>query len=116
MESKYQVAWLIFFVAVVAAHLLVWQLIRRWRSREGKQVILLCLFAFLATPVPLEPGSSAWVPSFMAALMEAIDGGIDAALNRLWPALVVMLCLVLGSIGGRWYLQNRRHRAQSGAG
>lgn len=109
MEPNYQIAWTIYLVSVAVAQWLLWLLIRPLSSKDTKQVIQLCVFALLITPIPLEPGDLRhWVPAFMAALMEAIDTGINAALNRLWPALVLMLVLLLSAMAWRLHRQGRR--------
>lgn len=116
MATGYTTAWMIYLVAVLVAHGLLWSLTRRLPWRELQQIIHLCVFALLITPARLEPDSSLWVPAFMAATMEGIDSGPEAASNRMWPVLVVMLVLVVLSVVGRWYLLRRRLATQPPAG
>ena len=46
---------------------------------------------------------SYWVPAFMAAIMEGLNHGVDAALSRLWPILVMMLVLLSAAAAWRKY-------------
>lgn len=110
MASNYTTAWLIYLAAIPVAHGLLWAALRRMRSRETRQVIHLCVFAFLITPARLEPGSPLWVPAFMAALMEGIDRGMDAASERLWPIFALMLALIVVSMLWRVLRARRAQR------
>lgn len=110
MASNYANAWLLYLAAVGVAHFLLWWLMRRLKSLELKQVIHLCVLALLITPARLEPDSGNWVPAFMAALMEGIDSGFDAAANRLWPIFCVMLVFIVSA------MLIRRRLATRGAG
>lgn len=109
MTSNFLLAWGVYLASVVVALLLVWLAVRRWLGADAQRVLLLCLFAFLVVPTRLEPGSEYWSPAFMAALMEAIDKGGDAALDRLWPNFVFMLVLVLLSLAWRLRKIGRRN-------
>lgn len=98
MTDNFHLAWIIYLVAVAISLVLVWLAVRRVLGPDTRRVLLLCLFAFLVVPARIEPGSEFWAPAFMAALMEAIDKGVDVALQRLWPTFVTMLALVLLSL------------------
>lgn len=115
MASGYTTAWAVYLAAVLIAHGLLWCLTRRLSVAGLQQLIHLCVFAIFITPARLEPGRDVWVPAFMAALMEGIDSGMAAASDRLWPILVVMLCLVLASVLLRHYLARRRAAAGGSA-
>lgn len=93
--SDYQLAWWIYLCAVLGAHCLLWWLLRPVTYTNVKAVLQLMLLALLITPAALEPGQSYWVPAFMAAFMDGVDSGIDAALVRLWPIFGAMLLFLL---------------------
>lgn len=115
MDSNYTLAWLIYLGAVAAAQLLIWLPLRRLRFADLRRVIELCVLGLLITPARLEPGSDNWVPAFMAALMELLESGSDAALDRLWPILLVMLLMLVVSMMIRYYLSRRMNNG-SGSG
>ena len=97
MESNYTLAWSVYLGAVVVAQLLLWWPLRQLPFADARRLIQLCVFAMFITPARLDPGSDFWVPAFMAALMDALEFGSEAALARVWPILAVMLVLVLAS-------------------
>ena len=111
MDSNYLLAWSIYLGAVVVAMVLAWMPLRRWTSSDTRRLLLLCLFALLITPERLDPDHANWAPAFMAALMDAIDSGFQAGLNRLWPALLLMLALVVLSM--LWRLRSPGASRQS---
>lgn len=115
MASNYTNAWLLYLAAVLVAHFLLWWLMRRMQSVELKQVVHLCVLALLITPARLEPGSDNWVPAFMAALMEGIDSGFDAAANRLWPIFSVMLVFIVTAMLVRRWLATKAGRGSAGS-
>ncbi len=106
--SDYYISWSIYLAAVLAAQLLLWRVLSIISSREIKTLIQLLLFALLITPVPLEPGQSYWVPAFMAAIMEGLNLGLEAALPRLWPIFTMMLVFVCLSVAWRLYRLRRQ--------
>lgn len=108
MTSTYATAWTVYLCAVLVAHGLLWWLLRPLQRLEVRQLIHLCVFAFLVTPTRLEVGGDNWVPAFMAAVMEGIDLGFEAASSRLWPIFALMLVLILLSSFARWYLARRQ--------
>ena len=106
--SDYYLSWGIYLLAVVAAQILLWRVMVVISSREIKILLQLLLLAFLITPVPLEPGQFYWVPAFMAAIMEGLNFGLEAALPRLWPIFTTMLVFVCLSVGWRLYRLRRK--------
>lgn len=111
MAANVQLAWCVYAGAAVLGLALAWLGLRRFMGVDAQRVILLCLAALLAVPANIEADSGSWAPAFMAALMEGIDNGGDAALERLWPSFVVMLVLVLLSLAWRLYHMGRRKAA-----
>lgn len=111
MDSNYLMAWSIYLGAVIAAMILVWLPLRRWVTADTRRLLLLCLFALLITPERVDPDHANWAPAFMAALMEAIDSGFHSGLNRLWPALVLALVLVVLSM--LWRLRSPKSSGDS---
>ena len=101
--NDYYQAWGIYVAAVLVAHLLLWRLLRKLPFRGVKTVLHLCMAALLLTPAALEPGQNYWVPAIMAAAMEGLNNGMDAATARLMPILVVMLLLLCLSFGWSLY-------------
>lgn len=95
--GEYVVAWSIYLLAAIVAQILVWRMTRGLPLADLRTVLCLTVFAILFTPAQLDSGVNYWVPAFMAALMEGLNEGPDAALSRVGPILVVMLALVLSS-------------------
>lgn len=106
--SDYYISWGIYWVAVAVAQFLLWRGLTIIKSQPIKILIQLLLFALLITPVPLESGQSYWVPAFMAAIMEGLNIGFEAALPRLWPILVMMLVLVSLAVAWQAYWLRRQ--------
>ncbi|MFA7553632.1 MAG: hypothetical protein WCY88_05230 [Spongiibacteraceae bacterium] len=96
--SNYYSAWAIYLLAVLAAELLLWCLVKRIKSKDIRWVLHLCLLALLITPVALDSAQQYWVPAVMAALMDGLNIGWDAAMPRLIPILLVMLVLLILSL------------------
>ena len=107
---EYYLCWGVYLLAVAASQLLLWRVLVVISNKEVKTVLQLSLLAILITPAVLEPGQAYWVPAFMAALMEGLNEGPDAALLRIWPILGVMLALITLSFIWRLY----QGRYQSG--
>lgn len=101
--SDYYTAWAIYWLAVIVAQLLFWRALAAINSQQVKVLSQLLLFALLITPVSLETGQPHWVPAFMAAIMEGLNDGFDAALSRLWPILLMMLVFILLAAAWRRY-------------
>ncbi|WP_101757119.1 hypothetical protein [Oceanicoccus sp. KOV_DT_Chl] len=106
--SEYYYAWIIYLLAVAAAQLLLWKILSGIKNRDITTVMQLLLLAVLIVPASLEQ-SGYWVPSFMAALMEGINLGFEAALPRIWPILIAMFMFVGTSL--LWAMR-RRSRQQ----
>ncbi|MEE8059264.1 MAG: hypothetical protein V3T17_15725 [Pseudomonadales bacterium] len=103
MGNDYLIAWSLYLLAVVAAQILTWRILRPFLQADIRAIVQLCVFSILITPARLEAGASYWVPAFVAALMDGVNDGVDAAIVRLWPIVMVMLVLV--SISLVWKLR-----------
>ncbi|ARN75880.1 hypothetical protein [Oceanicoccus sagamiensis] len=113
--NDYYLSWGIYLAAVLAAQLLLWRVLSIFKNQDIKTLIQLLLLALLITPVPLEPGQGYWVPAFMAAIMEGLNLGLDAALPRLWPIFTMMLVFVCLSVVWRLYRLRLQNNGQNKA-
>ena len=96
--DDYYLAWAIYLAAICLAHLVLWRMLRRLSSVNLRVVLHVCLFAILVTPAPFGSEGSYWVPAYMTAIMEGLNDGLDAMLNRMIPIFIVMLVLVTLSL------------------
>lgn len=95
LSDEYFLAWGLYLLAVFGAQLLAWRLTRVIPQADVRVILQLLVLATFITPARLEEGVNYWVPAFIAALIEGLNDGGDAALTRLWSILVTMLVLVL---------------------
>lgn len=106
--SDYYISWSVYLVAVLVAQLLLWRVLRIIKTQDIKFLVSILFFALLITPVPLETSQSYWVPAFMAAIMEGLNHGFEAAQPRLWPIFMTMLIFVCLSVAWRLYRLRRQ--------
>jgi len=97
LESDYYLAWAIYLLAVLTAQIVVWRLVLHVRFVELRSILQVCSLALFITPVRLDPTQNYWVPAFIAALMDGLNDGVDALLNRFVPVLFVMTGLLIAS-------------------
>jgi hypothetical protein len=109
--TEYYLCWGIYLLAVAAAQVLLWRVLLVINNRSIKTVLQLTLLAILITPVSLESGQGYWVPAFMAAFMEGLNQGPDAALLRIWPILFLMLVFI--SLFFMWRLFQKMSKKKS---
>jgi hypothetical protein len=106
VESNYLIGWCVYLLAVVGMMVVLRHLTAGLKWKESAAVIKLCVLVLLLTPAKVDPEQGFWAPAFIAAFMEGISQGADAALTRAWPILIIMMvCLVLSFI---WRLYERR--------
>ena len=108
MGDDYFLAWACYVVSALALLLVLWRLLSWMHLKDTRNVIVVMGFAFLFTPVPLEPASSYWAPAFMAALIDFVTVDVEAGLSRLWPMLIAMFVAVLLSFAARLYIHKRK--------
>lgn len=111
VSNDYYLAWGIYLLAVVTAQLLLWKVLSGLKNRDIATILQLMLLALLIVPASLNQ-QNYWVPSFMAAMMEGINLGFDAALPRLWPILITMIILVCLSL---FWTFTRRSKVSTGS-
>lgn len=113
--SEGLMAWLFYLVAVVVLLATGFRILNYLVSREVRNVLVLLVAALLLTPAQIEGPATAWSPAFMAATIEMITLGPQAALQRVWLILVVMLAAALIYAFGRRFMQ-QKHSESSRTG
>ncbi len=102
MPTDYYIAWGVYLLAIVGAQVVAWRLVRFIPQVDLRLILQLCLFALLITPAKLDADSNNWVPAFMAAIIEGVDHGLTAAMERLTPIFILMLVLIVLSLCKRF--------------
>jgi hypothetical protein len=110
MENEYLTSWLIYLSAALGAHLLLWRVLVVFSNTRWIHYSHCLLAAVLFTPVSLElDGRSGYlVPAFMAALMDGLNDGFDAALPKIWLMLGFFVALIFFTLLFRVYISQRR--------
>lgn len=110
LQNDYYVIWMVYLAASVAGLLIVWRIGSWFTNKEVRRVLVLCTVAVVWTPYPLSDHSGYWAPAFMAMLLEAISNGVESAIQRAIPILLVMLGLVLCSAAWRMFADKTQWR------
>jgi len=91
VESNYIILWCIYLLAVVGAMVVVRRFCSALKLQESAAVVRIIVLVILITPAKVDPELGFWAPAFMALFMDAIAVGIEPALSRLWPILIVLV-------------------------
>ena len=103
MMSDYGLAWVFYIAAGCALLAVLWRLLCWFKLKDSRQLVMALAVVFLFTPVAVGTDGSFWAPAFMAAGIDLITVDAAAALNRLWPMLIVMFLVVLGLLAFKVY-------------
>ncbi|MGK0442256.1 MAG: hypothetical protein ACJA0N_002064 [Pseudohongiellaceae bacterium] len=113
MGSDYVFAWSCYIASSITLIVVLWHLLIWFGLKETQNLICALAAVFLFTPVPVTTDSSYWAPAFMAAVIDLVASGTEAALNRIWPLLIVMFVVVLLTITWRIYQSKQNLTASS---
>lgn len=101
VESNHIILWCIYLLAVVGAMVVVRRFCSAMKLKESAAVLRIVVLVILVTPAKVDPELGFWAPAFMAVFMDAIAMGIEPALSRLWPILIVLVISLALSFGWR---------------
>jgi hypothetical protein len=108
LGNDYYLAWFAYLVGALVSQLIVWRLTVKIKAIEARTIIRICSFAMLITPVRLDPDQNYWVPALIAGLMDGLNDGGEALIQRFVPIIVVTIALLVTSLA--WKLSRRKNK------
>ena len=107
VASNHLIAWCIYMLAVVGAMVIVRRLCNYFRLNELASVIRIIVLVVLVIPAQIDPEMGYWAPAFMAAFMDLIAIGPEAAFERIIPVFIILVASIALSFFWRKFLRKK---------